>query len=85
LKTRKNKILMLFALVKLTWRMMDLMCKLKILWSPTRSLLHQLPMDKLFKKKDAVEESKPVATNGDADDDDLDSNDYGEESKPADF
>jgi hypothetical protein len=30
-----------------------------------------------------VEESKPVATNGDADDDDLDSNDYGEESKPA--
>ena len=36
--------------------------------------------------EDAVEESKPVATNGDADDDDdLDSNDYGEESKPADF
>jgi hypothetical protein len=34
--------------------------------------------------EDAVEESKSVATNGDADDD-LDSNDYGEESKPADF
>jgi hypothetical protein len=31
-----------------------------------------------------VEESKPVATNGDADGD-LDSKDYGEESKPADF
>jgi hypothetical protein len=47
----KKKILMLFALVKLTWRMMDLMCKLKILGSPTRSLLHQLSMDKLFKMK----------------------------------
>ena len=34
--------------------------------------------------EDAAEESKPVATNGDADDD-VDCNDYGEESKPADF
>ena len=33
-------------------------------------------------EEDAEEESKPVAANGDADDD-LDSNDYGEESKQA--
>jgi hypothetical protein len=49
LKTRKKKILMLFALVKLAWRMMNLMRELKILGSLTRSLLDQLSTVQLLK------------------------------------
>ena len=39
---------MLFALVKLAWRMMNLMRELKILGSLMRSLLHHLSIEQLF-------------------------------------